>query len=271
MSQGQDRWLIALDLDGTVVDEEGKVSPEVLGEVQRVRDLGHEVMIATGRPVMGAIPVYKALGLVSNHAVCSNGAITVEFPSGRPDEYHILSQLTFDPSPVLELVAPALPLARYAVEDGVEGYRFDRPFPAGTFGAKTSMVSFDELKSHPVTRVIVVSPGHDIEDFFQVVERIGLHQVSYSVGWSAWLDIAPMGVNKSTGLEIVRKTLDIDSSRVMVIGDGYNDVEMLEWAVAGGGVGAAMGHASDRLKSVANRVVAPFDGHGVAEALSWIS
>jgi hypothetical protein len=54
---------------------------------------------------------------------------------------------------------------------------------------------------------VVLSPGHALDDFLAVVEQMGLHKVSYNVGWTAWLDIAPDGVNKATALERVRDLL----------------------------------------------------------------
>ncbi len=118
------------------------------------------------------------------------------------------------------------------------------------------------------TRVVVISPGHAIEDFLAVVERMGLHKVSYNVGWTAWLDIAPEGVNKSTGLEHVRRELGIPRDRVLVIGDGRNDIDMLQWAVEGEGFGIAMGQAPEEVLAVANERTSSDLEDGVAVALA---
>jgi len=102
-----------------------------------------------------------------------------------------------------------------------------------------------------------------------VVERMGLHKVSYNVGWTAWLDIAPDGVNKSTALERVRALLDIPRSRVMAVGDGRNDIEMLEWASAEGR-GVAMGQAPVEVVAVANETTETDLNAGVARVLASI-
>ena len=112
----------------------------------------------------------------------------------------------------------------------------------------------------------MISPGHAIEDFLSVVERMGLHKVSYNVGWTAWLDIAPDGVNKATALERVRELLDIPLSRVLAIGDGRNDIDMLEWAAAEGRA-VAMGQAPDEVRAVATEVTATDLDDGVAAVL----
>ena len=76
--------------------------------------------------------------------------------------------------------------------------------------------SFEELARQPVCRVVVVSPGKSEDDFVDLVARIGLNQVSYAIGWTAWLDIAPMGVDKGTALERVRDWLGVDPAHVLV-------------------------------------------------------
>jgi len=91
--------------------------------------------------------------------------------------------------------------------------------------------------------------------------------VSYTVGWTAWLDIAPEGINKSTALELVREKLGFGLDRVMVIGDGRNDIEMLQWA-ARQGRAVAMGQAPEEVRIHANEITGDFTQDGVATALA---
>ena len=62
---------------------------------------------------------------------------------------------------------------------------------------------------------------------------LGLTGVTYSIGYTAWLDIAPEGVTKATGLAYVADRLGVDAADVLAIGDGRNDIEMLSWAGRG--------------------------------------
>ena len=97
---------------------------------------------------------------------------------------------------------------------------------------------------------------------------MGLHSVSYSIGYTAWLDISPRGVSKASALESQRARLGIDSSRVIVMGDGRNDLQMFEWAKTGGGFAFAMGQAPDEVKNAATAVTAAVDEDGVAQVLA---
>ena len=261
------RWLIALDVDGTVLHEDGTLSDTVIEQVQRVQELGHEVTLSTGRSVAMTVPILERLGITPEYVVCANGAITLRRTAVSP--VYVREHVeTFDPSEVLTTIRSHLTGARYAVEDEDGAFLYSGgEFPEGDIEATGTQVEFEELLGVRATRVVVISPGHAIEDFLAVVEKMGLHRVSYNVGWTAWLDIAPDGVNKSVALERVRGLLKIPRERVLAIGDGRNDIEMLEWAAVSGR-GVAMGQSPPEVKAVANETTATDLAGGVAAILS---
>ncbi len=261
------RWLIALDVDGTVLREDGSLSARVIDAVQRVRELGHEVTLCTGRSVAMTLPILDRLGIAPQYVVCANGAIVLRRDADAPTGYVRDHVETFDPSEVLTTIRGHLAGARYAVENEDGSFLYSGgDFPEGDIEATGTRVEFDGLLGAPATRVVVISPGHAIEDFLAVVERMGLHRVSYNVGWTAWLDIAPDGVNKSVALERVRSYLDVPRERVLAIGDGRNDIEMLQWA-SESGRGVAMGQSPSEVKAVANETTASDLDDGVAATL----
>jgi hydroxymethylpyrimidine pyrophosphatase-like HAD family hydrolase len=262
------RLLVALDIDGTVLHEDGTLPAAVLEQVHRVRDAGHEVMLATGRSVAMTLPVLDRLDITPAYVVASNGAILLKRDPDAPTGYRRHHVETFDPTEVLTSIRPHLTQANYAVEDETGVYRYTGWFPDGALGAVSHEVPFEQLCSEPATRVVVISPGHAMEEFLAVVELMGLHQVSYNVGWTAWLDIAPDGVNKSTALERVRDALGIAGEHVVTVGDGRNDIEMLGWAVAHGGRGIAMGQAPAEVIAAASEVTGRDTDDGLAQALA---
>jgi Cof subfamily protein (haloacid dehalogenase superfamily) len=267
------RWLIALDVDGTVLREDGVMSELVAPEARRVEDLGHHVTIATGRSVAMTLPILEGLGITPEYVVCANGAITLRRDPDAADATggYVRDHVeTFDPSEVLTTISGHLATARYAVEDetGLFFY-FGGEFPEGGIEENGRQVEFAELLKIRATRVVVISPEHAIEDFLAVVERMGLHRVSYNVGWTAWLDIAPDGVNKAVALERVRGKLRIPRSRVMAVGDGRNDIEMLEWA-GKSGRGVAMGQAPREVIDVASEVTQTDIQDGVVKVLQTL-
>ena len=263
-----DRWLIGLDIDGTLVHDDGFLSPEVVKEVSRVKDLGHEVIIATGRAAANAVPVVRDLGIEQGYVVSSNGAVTVELDAEHPRGFKISDVVTFDPAEVLAQLIEHLPDAHFAVEDVDGSYRFHRPFPSYALGDQNFETPLDELMHHPVSRVVVLSPEHDVDEFLGLISKIGLSSVSYAIGYTAWLDISPKGVTKASALENQRARLGISKDQVLVMGDGRNDIEMFQWAKSNGGLAFAMGQAPEEVQLASTNVTSSVTDDGVARVLA---
>lgn len=256
-------WLVGLDVDGTILLEDESMSPGVSEAVARVRDAGHMVTIATGRSWSATQRWVEALGLTADYVVCSNGAVTMRRDGDGWERWNVE---TFDPSQVLRLLEERLPEAHYMVELGDGTRLYTGEFNDWTL-KNARQVSFAELAADPVSRVVVVSPGHDEEDFHRLVAETGLNEVSYAIGWTAWLDIAPQGVDKGSALAQIYAELGIDGGRVLVVGDGRNDIGMFEWARGIDGRAVAMGQAPDEVKDAAGEVTATVAEGGLADAL----
>ncbi|MCH6231515.1 Cof-type HAD-IIB family hydrolase [Microbacterium sp. CFH 31415] len=261
-----ERLLIVLDIDGTLILEDESLSPGVVEAVEHARRAGHEVMIATGRSWEGTRGIMRVLGLSPEYVVCSNGAVVLKRVDGDEVRYERDHIETFDPTEVLTLLREHLPDARYLVELP-DGQRLYTEYLEDWNLVHARRVGFDELGAQPVCRIVVVAPEQGPQDFLDLVERIGLNQVSYAVGWTAWLDIAPHGVDKSTGLEIVRTELGIDPAHVLVIGDGRNDVGMFRWALENGGRAVAMEQGPQEVRDAAGETTTSVQAGGVAAVL----
>ena len=261
-----EQLLIALDIDGTVLLEDESLSPGVVDAVEHAHRAGHEVMIATGRSWEGTRGIMRVLGVAPEFVVCSNGAVVLkraEADELRYDRWHVE---TFDPSVVLEQLREHLPDARYLVELP-DGRRLYTEYLEDWNLTNARRVPFEELGEQQVCRIVVVSPEKREQDFVDLVARIGLNHVSYAVGWTAWLDIAPQGVDKSTGLELVRTELGIDPAHVLVIGDGRNDVGMFRWALDNGGRAVAMAQGPQEVRDAAGETTSSVHEGGVAAVL----
>ena len=263
-------WLVAIDIDGTLVSDSGALNPGTIREVNRLVDRGHYVTIATGRSVPMTLPVIEQLGIAPGLVVCANGAIIVRRDESAESRYVRDTVEVFDPTAILREMARTIPDANYAVEDEDGTLRFIGWFPEGDEHVHTVRVqSFDELLTREATRVVVIAP-HAREDYFtDVVHMLGLHKVTYSVGYTSWLDIGPEGINKSTALEKVRDRLAIPRERVMALGDGRNDIDMLEWA-GEFGRGIAMGQAPEEVRLAANEVTLDEADGGLPSALATL-
>ena len=250
--------LVALDVDGTLVDESNVIDPGVRAAVQRVVDAGVPVVLSTGRSWASVLTVIEQLPFEHVEHVCSNGAVTVRYPP-----FEVVDVLTFDPRPVVDRILAEHPAALLAVEVVGRGYRVSDEFPTGELHGEIEVVSVDELAGSEVTRVIVRDPNASEDDFIELAHRLGLEGVSYAIGYTAWLDIAPEGVDKAHGLARVCGRMGIHPADVLALGDGRNDIEMLTWA----GRGVAMGGSPAELVAVADAVTGTLAEGGLVEEL----
>lgn len=257
--------LVALDIDGTILTHDGSMSEEIRAAVAALVASGTHVVLATGRPIAAVTPIIEKLDLPPGWAVCSNGAVTIRYESAT--DYEIEELVTFDPAPALRRLEKHAPDALYAVENNGVRFRLSQEFPMGELSGHSEIVSFEELCATPATRVTVRDPEGSAADFHELVERSGLHGVSYAVGWTAWLDISPDGISKAYALDLVRQRLRVASDRTLAAGDGHNDIEMLGWAE----YGIAMGDADDLTRGAADFVTGTVRENGLVPVLESIT
>lgn len=270
MTAGWQPRLLALDIDGTLlawVEGEGqtyeKVSPAVYAAVHDALAAGTHIVLASGRSAHGMTRIADLLNLPEAASdrlwvVASNGAVIFRY---APVE--IVHEETFDARAAVAEVLSHHPEALVAVEERGVGYRINRPFPAGELTGDMIESDIDHMVGEPVSRVIIRDPSATADDFVALAEKVGLHGTNYVVGWTAWMDLSPVGVSKASGLDHVAAELGVSAADVIAIGDGRNDLEMLRWA----GRGVAMGQAVDEVKAAADAVTDTVYDDGVATEL----
>ena len=241
--------LIGLDVDGTLVDHDGRMTPAMREALVRAAT-EHTVVIATGRSLGATLPIVEAAGITRGYAVCSNGAVTVEMDPQADGGYRVIDTQIFQPGHALRTLREVAPDAHYAVEMADGAFRSTAGFQDASFGVEAIESDLDDLMGLEAVRVVVHVPDLSPQEFSEVVAQSGVHGVEYSIGWTAWLDMAAPGISKASALEVLREKLAIDSAHTVAVGDGFNDVEMLTWA----GAGVAMGQAPQGVKDVADVV-----------------
>lgn len=272
MSDWQPR-IVALDIDGTLlkwIEGAGatheEISPAVHAAVQRVLDAGAHVVLASGRSPHGMTGIADLLDLRGQDGerlwiVASNGAVITRYPP-----LEVVHEETFDAGPAVKAVLERHPNALVAVEERGVGYRVTDHFPEGELSGEMIVTAVDDLVAGPVSRVIIRDPSSTADEFVALAEDLGLHGTNYVVGWTAWLDVAPVGVTKASGLEHVARELGLSAADVLAIGDGRNDIEMLQWA----GRGVAMGQAIQPVIDVADDVAdSVYEDGAATEITRW--
>lgn len=262
-------YMVCLDVDGTIVNHDGHMSEAVKRAGRAVVAQGHTVVVSTGRSLQAVLPIVETLGITQGYAVCSNGGVTLRIDA-RPDQperldkgYEVISQKVFDPSEALQALMERLPTARFALETSAGHFLATERFEDLTFGISPEPVSFKHLTQAEAVRLVVNSNNSTAHDFAQAVQEIGLHGVSYSVGWSAWLDVSADGVTKASSLEDLRQYLQAPQESTLACGDGRNDIEMLRWAHRG----VAMGQAVQEVVDAADEITGTVEEDGLVPVL----
>ena len=276
MSDPTSGWqprLIALDIDGTLLKWlEGEeqtyeqISPAVYDAVHAAVDAGAHIVLASGRSPHGMDTIADLLDLPREGqerlwVVASNGAVIFRYPP-----FEVVHEETFDARNAVHAVLEQHPEALVAVEERGIGYRVNRPFPTGELSGEMIETDLDEIVGGPVSRVIIRDPSASVDDFVEMAARLGLHGTDYVVGWTAWLDLAPVGVSKASGLEYVSRELGLGAQDTLAIGDGRNDLEMLRWAARGVAMGQAIEEVHDAADAVAESV---YDDGAAKELRRW--
>lgn len=256
--------LLAIDLDGTLVEPRRPVRQAVIDAVKRAMAAGVRATLITGRMYVGTRPFVLALDL-DGPIVCYQGAVIADARSGRFEREVPLAN------------AVALRLYEAAKSGGyhVQFYRDDRFYVeednayaqlyARTSGIEPIVVASlpAEFAGRDSTKVNIVTDADKTP--------AALVAMQAAVGADAYVTrsnpefvemLSPL-VDKGLALRIVAERVGVPIERVMAIGDSYNDIPLLQTA----GFGVAMGSAPPELKAEADAVVGDVEHDGVAEAI----
>ena len=256
--------LVATDLDGTLVRNDGTVSAYTQGVLAALDDQDVPVVFVTGRPLRWAEAVFDHVGR-HGLAVISNGALVWDVAAQAP----VLTR-TIDPVvgvEVCDLVRAAVPGSAFAVEtiDGIAlepEFRERHPVPEG---ARRGAIA--DLFQGPALKVLARHEELGYQEFWDRAEAaVGDRAVITWSSTSSLLEISAAGVTKATTLAVLAQQLGVDPADVVAFGDMPNDIDMLTWA----GMSYAMADAHPTVRDAADHVAPANDEDGVASVLSAI-
>ncbi|ANY08077.1 HAD family hydrolase [Pseudonocardia sp. HH130630-07] len=250
--------LVALDIDGTIVDGRRPPSPAVLGAVTAVA--AHTpVMLCTGRTVVGVRPALVQLGLRSGVTLTSNGAVELDTAT-----LTVRSVARFDAAAGLARLRERFPGAVFAAEQVGIGARVSGPFPDGLLAGTLTEVGPDDLCAEPTPKLVMYWTGRTPAETAERAAGLVVDGATVNLDHELpWVSLVPAGVSKASGLARVAARLGVDRTEVLAVGDGDNDRAMLRWA----GHGVAMGQAPPEVHADADSSTGAVTDDGLAAAL----
>lgn len=251
--------LLAVDIDQTLLGENGKISPETRRAIDLARDAGIMVVLATGRAWDLTKPWVEELGL-EGPTICSVGAVTIRGLDGKVISSRPLAR---------ELAAEIVEFGRIRGHcisatylDGVL-YNLE-PEPLPGYPVERHCLLGPEGLLHPPLYLTALGP-RAVDDLIGAFDgRPGLICCPYSYPLEGKvLYILNNRATKGEALEDLARDLGIERSEVAAVGDSENDISMLSWA----GLGAVVGWAPDQVKAAGNIVLSREDLHPVARVV----
>ena len=259
--------LIALDVDGTIRSVGSPIAERTRHAVASARDAGAIVTLATGRAFGSAAANCAALGIEVPIAT-SQGAYIASPVTGEVLRHRALTQ-NMALSAIAALDTHMRSESTQAVAYFPGGIYVDRMSEwAESYGQRTEIdvIYVDDLREvagRGLTRIVAVGDDDDIEELERSLNPVLSKRMLVMRSLPYFCEILHPNGGKEDALAWMCDHFGIDRSETVAFGNGYNDVQMLEWA----NVGIAVGDAVPEALAAANRIAPPFKEHGVARVI----
>ncbi|ATZ21047.1 Cof-type HAD-IIB family hydrolase [Mesoplasma coleopterae] len=264
--------MIAIDIDGTVLDHKTGIHQKTKDAILKAKELNIPVVIATGRNLTTIHQIAKELQIdkSSYPFVSQNGGQSFSFNHDNKGELKIYYTVSFDVKLTKELFECAnknkIRIFAYS-EDEKYAYANKKISAFRTFmkfkTKRQKLISYNnktDFSKLKVSKFICFGKAKHIQKFRELAEKnnVSIFEFSYVSDAHANIELNPAGVDKAYGLKYVTEQLNIDPKDVIYFGDGENDIAAIKWA----GKGVAMKNAKDSVKEVADDVTYLTAGEG---------
>lgn len=235
--------LIALDMDGTLLNHQHEIAQETVEAINYARKKGVKVIIATGRPFNECYPYAKQLNL-EDYIIVSNGAEIFNMKKQRIDqtimEQHLIEKIWG--------IGEELQTDMWLISS--EKVYYSNEPPTDFANEQWLKIGFANLDKQAKQSVLAqLQYFHD--------------QLEISNSYEDNIEINKIGVNKAEAIRKVCEREGLFMEEVLVAGDGLNDEKMIQQA----GIGVAMGNGQEAIKQIADYVTATNEENGVAKAI----
>jgi hypothetical protein len=261
--------IIALDLDGTLLTDDLRITPRSRAAIRAARARGAAVLLASARPPRSMLRYHRELAL-DTPLVAYNGALVWDAAAGAalfhqplvPDAARALVAFLREREPALNISLECG--NRWYIDDlteeirrDVERYEVEPPHGV----ACLERVLADEAEA--ISKVLFQGSRQTVTELLAALPPDLAQQVHITTSGELFYEVMAAGATKAAAIVWAAATLGRGTGDVLAIGDSPNDIPMLEAAA----LGVAMGNASPRVKEIADVVTASNNEEGVAQAI----
>ena len=252
--------LIAIDLDGTLLNDHGEILQNSIKAIKEAKNYGIKIVLCTGRPLVSVTPFLEQLQLTNfndQYVITFNGSI-IETTAGK-----VIKQQTFDFQTFVDFELWADKIALYTQLENQEAlYTINQNIPIDAAHESwknklpihvTSLHDLIAMPQKPVMLKIMAVASNDLLDKLSPIRSEPMY-----------LDFAAPNVDKGWALKKLTQYLHLNRQEVMAIGNADNDVPMVKYA----GVGVAMEKSTPRLLQVADYITGSNNTTGIADIIN---
>ena len=259
--------MIVLDLDGTLTNNKKEITPRTKQALMQAQAAGVHVVLASGRPTYGIVPLAEELKLKEN------GGFILAFNGGKiidctNNEVLFEQKLDEQLVPILfqEAKKAGMEILTYQGEGIAATNKDDEYVQHEAFINKMPVTQYDDFLNqlvYPINKCLIVGDPtslHELE-LRLAKELEGKMDVYRSADF--FLECVPLGIDKARSLDRLISSLGISREEVIACGDGYNDLSMIRFA----GLGVAMANAAKDIQREADFVTLSNEEDGVAHVI----
>lgn len=261
--------LIAIDIDGTLLNSQHQLTHEVRTALKQAEAQGVKIVLCTGRPLTGVESLLEELDLFSgdDYVITYNGSLV---QSTHDKEIVSKFGLSHDDYLEIELLARKLGVhlhtetedTMYTSNRDISPYTVHEAFLVNMpLKYRTPEEMTEDLS---IIKMMMIDEPAFLDEIIPLIPESFMEKYTVVKSAPFFLEILNKEVHKGAALERLAAHLGLDRSEVMALGDNENDVTMIEYA----GLGVAMANATDNVKKVADVLTKSNDEHGVAEAIN---
>ena len=259
--------IIVLDLDGTLTNSKKEITPHTLEVLIRAQKQGIKVVLASGRPTYGIVPLAEKLQLskYEGYILAYNGGEIINWKTG---ELMYKNLLDHDVLPYLYKCAKDNNFAIVTYD----GEYVLTEHPDDEYVLKEAILNVMKIKKvdnfleavkHPIAKCLIVGEPTRLAELEKEMYEHLKDCMGVFRSEPYFLELVPKGIDKAQSLAVLLKELGMTKDEMIAIGDGFNDLSMIKFA----GMGVAMGNAQQIVKDNADFITLTNEEDGAAYAI----
>ena len=259
--------VLALDLDGTLTNAKKEVTPRTKEALRRAISSGVAVVLASGRPLIGVLPVAKELELdrLGGYILCYNGALILECRTQTPVFRRYLPEGTVNTICAWAKGKPVHPLA-YDEKGVITPSPDNRYVHMEAYNNRLPIRHVADLAGaidYPIEKMMLVGEPEETQRAMLELKERFQNELNIFGSEPPFIEVMPLGVDKAFALDVLLAHLGAKREHMIACGDGMNDLPMLRIA----GLSVAMENARSAVKELAHFVTHSNEEDGVAHVI----